>query len=182
MPYSNACNTVLSNFETQQNYQETVDPSIYVTFPWVSDPDTKFVAWTTTPWTLPSNLALAINPNFDYIKVYDEEFKTHFVIAECRLQELYSKGKTAYKVVSKFKGAELVNTEYVPLFEYFMDRKQDGCFKVIAGDFVTDDVGTGVVHCAPGFGADDYKVCLKNGLIKPDNPPVPLDANGRFTE
>ena len=75
-----------------------------------------------------------------------------------------------------------MNIEYVPLFEYFLDRKQDGCFKVIAGDFVTDDAGTGVVHCAPGFGVEDYKVCLKNGLIRPDNPPVPLDENGRFTD
>ncbi len=75
-----------------------------------------------------------------------------------------------------------MNIEYIPLFDYFADRKKDGCFKVIAGDFVTNDVGTGVVHCAPGFGVEDYKVCVKNGLIKPDNPPVPLDENGRFTE
>lgn len=73
-------------------------------FPWVSDPDTKFVAWTTTPWTLPSNLALAVNPTFDYVKVLDSEHKTHFVIAECRLSELYPKGKDKYKVVQKMKG------------------------------------------------------------------------------
>jgi isoleucyl-tRNA synthetase len=82
MPYSNGCNTVLSNFETQQNYKEVVDPAIYITFPWVKDPDTKFVAWTTTPWTLPSNLALVVHPTFEYVRVFDHEHKTHFVIAE----------------------------------------------------------------------------------------------------
>lgn len=82
MPYSNGCNTVLSNFETQQNYKDVVDPAIYITFPLKEDPDTKFVAWTTTPWTLPSNLALVVNPNFVYVKVYDHEHKTHFILAE----------------------------------------------------------------------------------------------------
>jgi isoleucyl-tRNA synthetase len=72
MPYSNACNTVLSNFETQQNYKETLDPSIHILFPWVSDPETNFVAWTTTPWTLPSNLALNVHPDFVYLKIYDK--------------------------------------------------------------------------------------------------------------
>lgn len=71
MPYSNTCNTVLSNFEVQQNYKEVDDPSIHVTFPLVSDPNVKFLAWTTTPWTLPSNLALAVNPDFVYVKVKD---------------------------------------------------------------------------------------------------------------
>lgn len=71
MPYSNACNTVLSNFEVQQNYKDINDPSIFINFPTVKDPSVKFVAWTTTPWTLPSNLALAVNPTFTYVKVKD---------------------------------------------------------------------------------------------------------------
>ena len=75
MPYSNACNTVLSNFETQQNYKETLDPSIIVNFPLIKDPETRFLAWTTTPWTLPSNLILAVNPGFDYVKILDKEKK-----------------------------------------------------------------------------------------------------------
>lgn len=73
MPYSNACNTVLSNFEAGQNYQNVFDPSVYVTFPIKNDPETKFLAWTTTPWTLPSNLALAVNPEFDYVKIKDKK-------------------------------------------------------------------------------------------------------------
>ena len=110
MPYSNACNTVLSNFETQLNYKEVLDPSLYVTFPWVNDPDTKFVAWTTTPWTLPSNLALVVNPDFIYVKVWDKEHKTNFVIAECRMQDLYpaNRGKDSYEIKQKYKGSDLL--------------------------------------------------------------------------
>ena len=89
MPYSNACGTVLSNFEVQQNYKETNDPAIYVTFPLVATPDVKLVAWTTTPWTLPSNLMLAVNPNFDYVKILDKALQQSFIIAECRLTDLY---------------------------------------------------------------------------------------------
>jgi isoleucyl-tRNA synthetase len=91
MPYSNGCNTVLSNFETQQNYKEVVDPAIFITFPLKEDPDTKFVAWTTTPWTLPSNLALVVNPNFTYVKVFDHQQKTHYIIAEALTSQVFSK-------------------------------------------------------------------------------------------
>jgi len=154
---------------------------LYITFPWVEDNDTKFVAWTTTPWTLPSNLALVVHPDFDYVKVFDKTHNTHFVFAECRLTELYH-GKTAkdYEIKSKFKGTELAGKEYIPLFDYFHDRKADGCFRVLVDPYVTSDTGTGVVHAAPGFGADDYRACVKAGIIRPDNPPVPIDENGRF--
>ena len=78
------------------------------------------------------------------------------------------------------KGSELVGTEYVPLFEYYADRRADGCFRVLADPYVTSDTGTGVVHAAPGFGVDDYRTCVKAGIIKPDDPPVPIDDNGRY--
>jgi len=180
MPYSNACNTVLSNFEVHLNYKEALDPAIFITFPLVSDNNVKFVAWTTTPWTLPSNLMICVNPDFDYVKIKDIERNDVYILAECRLEALY-KDKSMYQVLDKFKGKTLEGIEYVPLFEYFLNRKQDGCFKVCCGDFVTSDTGTGVVHCAPGFGEDDFKVCLKYKVIRPDNPPVPLDDNGNFT-
>ena len=80
------------------------------------------------------------------------------------------------------KGSELVGKEYVPLFEYYHDRKVDGCFRVLADSYVTSDTGTGVVHAAPGFGVEDYRACVKAGIIKPDNPPVPIDENGRFLD
>ena len=79
------------------------------------------------------------------------------------------------------KGSELEGLEYEPLFDYFSSRRKDGCFKVLAGDFVTSDSGTGIVHIAPGFGEDDYKLSLKKGIITPDTPPVPINENGYFT-
>lgn len=93
MPYSNACNTVLSNFEVQQNYKEVDDPSIHISFPLKSDPNVKFLAWTTTPWTLPSNLALAVHPDFVYTKVRDPKRNEVFILAECRLKDFFGKEK-----------------------------------------------------------------------------------------
>lgn len=87
MPFSTACNTVLSNFEAGSNYKDTKDPSIFVTFPLVEEPKTCLVAWTTTPWTLPSNLAAAVNPEFIYLKIIDEEKDKIYIIAEVRLKE-----------------------------------------------------------------------------------------------
>ena len=180
MPYSNACTTVLSNFEVQQNYKEVDDPAIHVSFPMRSDPNVKFVAWTTTPWTLPSNLALAVNPEFTYVKVKDLKRNEVFIFAECRLKDFF--GKEKYEVLEKMKGADLAGIEYVPLFDFFADRAKDGCFRVQTGAFVTDSDGTGIVHCAPGFGEDDYKLCVEKKIISPDSPPVPLDENGIFTK
>lgn len=85
MPYSAACNTVLSNFETQQNYKDVNDPSVFVTFPLLKDPEVSFLAWTTTPWTLPSNLALAVNPEFTYLKIKDKKLNRVFIVAEERI-------------------------------------------------------------------------------------------------
>ena len=180
MPYSNACTTVLSNFEVQQNYKEVDDPAIHVSFPLRSDPTVKFVAWTTTPWTLPSNLALAVNPDFAYVKVKDLKRNEVFIFAESRLKDFF--GKEKYEVLEKIKGADLAGIEYVPLFDFFADRAKDGCFRVQTGSFVTDSDGTGIVHCAPGFGEDDYKLCVEKKIISPDSPPVPLDENGIFTK
>lgn len=91
MPWSNGCNTVLSNFELQQNYKEVSDPSVHVSFPLKKDPNVKFVAWTTTPWTLPSNLALAVNPEFTYVKVKDLKRNEVFILAEVRLKDFFGK-------------------------------------------------------------------------------------------
>jgi len=88
MPFSTACNTVLSNFEAGSNYKDTTDPAIYVTFPLVDEPDTSLIAWTTTPWTLPSNLACAVNPEFLYVKIKDEEKGKVYIVLEARLKEV----------------------------------------------------------------------------------------------
>lgn len=102
-------------------------------------------------------------------------------MAECRLAEMYS-DESQYEVISKCQGKDLVGIEYVPLYDYFYDRKKDGCFRVCAADFVTSDTGTGIVHCAPGFGEDDFRICVQLKVIQPDNPPCPLDDNGKFTK
>ena len=93
MPYSNAVHTVLSNFEVQQNYKEVQDPSLWVNFPLKKDPEVKFLVWTTTPWTLPSNLALAVNPEFTYFKVKDFKRGQTFILAECRMNDFYKQKK-----------------------------------------------------------------------------------------
>lgn len=181
MPYSIGCSTVLSNFEAGQNFKEVQDASVYVGFPLVEEPTTKLVAWTTTPWTLPSNLALSVNKDFEYVKIKDKKTNEVLVLAKGRLTELYKKAD-GYQILETFKGSALEGKEYKPLFEYFAGRREQGAFRVLVGDHVTDDAGTGIVHTAPAFGADDYKICLQYNIIKPDNAPCPVDASGFFTE
>lgn len=136
----------------------------------LDDSKEMLVAWTTTPWTLPSNLACAVHPDLDYVTVEgtisfltrrissdlsiisDGETGNHYILMELRLHELYKKGDE-YKVVRKFKGIELKDKTYQPLFPYFAHLKQQiGAFRVLSGTFVTTDQGTGVVHQAPYFG------------------------------
>ena len=192
MPYSTACNTPLSNFEAGQNYKDdTRDPAVIVSLPIVGvqgQEDTSFVAWTTTPWTLPSNLALCVNPGFKYVKVVDKVRGQKFILMESCLKSLYKKPKKGkknqvepdYEVVQSFTGAELVGWHYKPLFPYFADHP--GAFRVLSDDYVTDSAGTGVVHQAPAFGEDDYRVCMAHGVVvKGGELPCPVDANGRFT-
>ena len=182
MPFSTACNTVLSNFEAGSNYKDTKDPSLFITFPLLDEPDTNLIAWTTTPWTLPSNLACAVNPESQYIKIKDEESGKVYILAEPRLKEVCKQNKIkTHKVLMKMKGKDLVGLKYVPLFDYFAEKREDNCFSVIGGAFVTMDSGTGIVHCAPGFGDEDYKACVASGLIKPGHAVVPMDDDGRFT-
>lgn len=168
MPFSTACNTVLSNFEAGSNYKDVSDPSLIVSFPMVKDPSVNFIAWTTTPWTLPSNLALCVHPTMDYIKFIDLSNEKIYICMKSRLDYVTKQCKIAkHKVLETFKGSELEGTEYVPLFPYFKEQmKGTKCFSVITGTYVTADSGTGVVHQAPGFGEEDYNACVKNGLIK----------------
>ena len=188
MPFSWATNTVLSNFEAGSNYHEIEDPSVIITFPTVNDPNKKILGWTTTPWTLPSNLFLAVNPKITYLEV-EATFKGKqetFILAEPRLKEVFKMLKikdNEYKVVKKMKGEELSGTEYIPLFDYFYERfKPKGCFKVYLADYVTTEDGTGIVHNAPGFGEDDYQVGCKYNLCDPDKPLCPIDDDGCFTD
>mmetsp|Transcript_8452 Transcript_8452/g.14178 ORF Transcript_8452/g.14178 Transcript_8452/m.14178 type:complete len:160 (+) Transcript_8452:600-1079(+) len=105
MPFSTACNTVLSNFEAGSNYKDTKDPALYVTFPLVDEPEVNLIAWTTTPWTLPSNLACAVNPGFVYLKLQDLETQKIYIVAEARLKDVCKQNKIKnHKVLDKIKG------------------------------------------------------------------------------
>ncbi|GBE80823.1 hypothetical protein SCP_0305430 [Sparassis crispa] len=123
MPYSTGCTTPLSHFEAEQNYQVVSDPAITVAFPLVNDPGTSLLAWTTTPYTLPSNLALCVNPEFTYVKIHDQERDIYFILHEGLLRALYKDLKKAkYKRVGQYRGSDMYGWRYVPLFEYFTDK------------------------------------------------------------
>merc|ERR1719295_2375224 len=189
MPYSTALSTPLSNFEAKSNYQTRRDPAIVVTFPIIGDADnTCFLAWTTTPWTLPSNLALCVNPKLTYVKFQDEKGNFYIcgkkVLAKSKKENTIMKGRKGFKskVVEEYKGTDLVGKTYTPLFEYFEERAH--CFRVISDDYVTEDEGTGIVHQAPGFGEDDLRACEAHGVHRKGEEEVvcPIDHNGCYTD
>ncbi|XP_054791826.1 isoleucine--tRNA ligase, cytoplasmic-like [Prosopis cineraria] len=212
MPYSTGCKTPLSNFEAGQNYKDVPDPEVLVAFPMIDDPhNASFVAWTTTPWTLPSNLALCVNANFSYVKVRNKFSGKVYIVAESRLISLpmekpkeivsygsidgpkkaiartkgSSSGKTEnvldfFEVLEKFSGASLVGKKYEPLFNYFMELAGPA-FRIVADSYVTDDSGTGIVHCAPAFGEDDFRVCIDNKILSKESLTVAVDDDGCFT-
>ncbi|XP_032368663.1 isoleucine--tRNA ligase, cytoplasmic [Etheostoma spectabile] len=181
MPFSTACNTPLSNFEAHQNYKDVQDPSVIVTFPLVGNEDVALIAWTTTPWTLPSNLALCVNPEFFYVKVKDNATEKTYILMEARLGALF-KSESEYAILDKFPGKTLKGKKYVPLFQYFAKCGEQGAFQVVMDNYVKEEEGTGVVHQAPYFGADDYRVCTEYKIIQRDQAPIcPVDASGCFT-
>lgn len=183
MPYSTGCTTPLSNFEAQQNYKDVNDPAVTIGFNVIGQNKTQLVAWTTTPWTLPSNVSLCVNPDFEYVKIYDETKDRYFILMESLIKSLYSKpAKEKFKVVEKFKGTDLVGLKYEPLFPYFAKQFGETAFRVISDDYVTNDSGTGIVHNAPAFGEEDFNACLKNGIFKEgDAIPNPVGDAGEFT-
>ncbi|RCI14333.1 hypothetical protein L249_5945 [Ophiocordyceps polyrhachis-furcata BCC 54312] len=184
MPYSTALTTALSNFEANQNYQDVIDPAVVVSFPLLDDPAVHLVAWTTTPWTLPSHTGLAVNPDFEYVKIHDEKSGKTFILLEKLLNTLYKDPKKAkFTVVGKIRGKDMLGWRYKPPFDYFYDEFKDFGFRVLGGAYVTDDSGTGVVHQAPAFGEDDYNVALEAGVITERRPPPdPVNDTGHFTD
>ncbi|MDR2099100.1 MAG: isoleucine--tRNA ligase [Rickettsiales bacterium] len=175
LPYSWAAETVLSNFEVNLAYKEKVDPAITVKFRLENGP--YLLVWTTTPWTLPSNMMLAVGENLAY-GVYRLATGEEAVVAETRAAA-YKKELAGAKLVRTLKGSDLVGLCYEPPFGYFRKAGEDACaFRVLAADFVSDADGTGIVHIAPGFGEDDFALCRK---FNPDFPIVcPVDGAGRF--
>ncbi|KAI3623810.1 ILS1 [Malassezia furfur] len=182
MPYSTGLTTPLSNFEAGSNYKEVQDPAVTVAFVLRDDPTTAFLAWTTTPWTLPSNLAVCVHPDLDYVKIWDEERQRHFILCDKLLGTVYKDPKKAkIKTVEKYKGKDLGGIKFVPLYNYFYEQFKDRAFRVLVDTYVTAETGTGVVHQAPAFGEDDYRVALEHGVIdKETQPPCPIDESGRF--
>ncbi|MEX2573392.1 MAG: isoleucine--tRNA ligase, partial [Balneolaceae bacterium] len=176
--YSPGSGTVLSSHEVSLGYRETQDPSIYVKFPLDADPKVHFLAWTTTPWTIISNMALAVNPDIDYVKVKvtEGEETEFYIVAEGCLENTL---RHEYEIVDRYKGGELVGWTYRPPFEYALNAHgKEQAWRVVPADYVTTEEGTGVVHTAPAFGADDYNTCMKAGIPLYN----PVDREGRFTE
>lgn len=183
MPYSTGLTTPLSNFEAQQNYKDVNDPAVTIGFDVLGQEKTKLVAWTTTPWTLPANMALCVNADFEYVKIYDETKDCYYILLESLIKSLYKKPKDAkYKIVEKINGKDLVGLKYKPLFPYFAEQFKDTAFRVISDSYVSSDSGTGIVHNAPAFGEEDYSVCIEHGIINEDSPfPNPVDDLGNLT-
>lgn len=172
VPYCPRCGTALSSHEVAQGYKEVSEKSIYVKFEVQGQADTYILAWTTTPWTLPSNVALAVNANENYstIKVSG----TKYILAQALVSSLFDEG--SYEVVSTVKGSKLKGLKYKPLFDYVATTND--AYYVVCADFVTLSDGTGVVHIAPAFGEDDANVGRANNL-----PFVQLvNENGRFKD
>jgi isoleucyl-tRNA synthetase len=193
LPYCPRCSTVLSNHELNLGgYKDVHDPAITIKFKvtgtaegsaasqqgdlkTLADGATYLLAWTTTPWTLPSNLALTLGADIDYVLVVDGAER--YILAEARLSAYY-KNSADYTVEWRKKGRDLLGLTYEPLFPYFKEAAAQNAFRTYPGDFVSTEDGTGIVHTAPGFGEDDQRVLKGTGV-----PTIcPVDAECRFTD
>ena len=201
LPYCPRCSTVLSTHELAQGYKDVQDQTVTVRFKitkapeGVKDPDmangkTYFLAWTTTPWTLPSNLGLCMGPEVDYVKILDKESGDFYIFAEARLSAYY-KSEDAYEIIYRHKGKEFLGAEYEPLFPYFARLKdakvcaeesnqkcEKGAFRMFNADYVSTEDGTGIVHIAPAFGEEDNKIFRGTGIPNVE----PIDAECKFTK
>ncbi|MGK5085023.1 isoleucine--tRNA ligase, partial [Bdellovibrionota bacterium FG-1] len=186
VPYSVGISTVLSNFEANLNYKQVQDPAITVRFkvtegalpsPVSKSSPLYILAWTTTPWTLPSNLGLAVGKEIEYLCLREKATGDQTIIAKALLASTYKNPADDVDVLCQLTGKELLGLRYQPLFPYFSAKKSEGAFRVIHSDHVTIESGTGIVHMAPAFGEEDYFACQKEGM-----PIVnPVDDDGMFT-
>lgn len=171
MPFSVKLGTPLSNFEANLNYRDVDDPSIVVAFELKQTPGTYFLAWTTTPWTLPSNLALMVGKEIDYVLVRDAKTKKQYILAEARISDHFDQ---PVEILDRLKGKDLEGKRYLPLFPFF--ENQERAFRVILEESVSIEEGTGIVHAAPAFGEVDFFACKREEI----EIICPIDSNGRF--
>ncbi len=181
LPYCWECETPLSNFETRQDdsYRMRMDPAVTVAFklnpsggPREIDKEAELVVWTTTPWTLPSNMAIAVGPEIEYALVETESGR-RLILAASRL-DAYAKELGEFREIETVSGTYLADRTYQPLFDFYKNAKN--AFRVLLGEFVATDEGTGVVHMSPGFGEDDQRICEANGI----ETVCPVDDRARF--
>lgn len=182
MPYSTACGTALSNFEAKSNYKLVNEESIIVKFKDETG-NINYLVWTTTPWTLPCNMALCVNSKIEYSHVEYED--NQYILATSLVADVFSNGKKkkvpeTLKVISKFMGSELNGKTYKPIFSFYEDVHT---YKICCDDYVSDSSGTGIVHIAPAFGEDDFRVCVENKVVEHTGNGIrcPVDRNGCYT-
>lgn len=192
MPYSWKLSTPLSNFEAGNNYKDVQDPTVTVRTKAIAatsetmksllaaEKTVYLLVWTTTPWTLPENLMICAGASIDYVAVRDltDESKSVYIMAKARLEHIFKK-EGDREIVAEFKGSELKGVEYEPIFPYFTDKKAEGAFRVTNDDYVTTDDGVGLVHIAPAYGEDDFRVCKEAGMTAFVDP---LDDACAFTD
>ena len=177
VPYCPRCGTPLSDHEVAQGYDDATDPSVFVRFPLVDEPGTSLLVWTTTPWTLPSNVAVAVGEDVDYVKVEHalvEGGTENLILAQALIEKVFRDEEV--KVLETFKGKKLKGARYQPLFTFLPPDKP--AHYIIFGDFVTTEDGSGLVHIAPAFGADDMRVAMDYDLpvimtVAPDGTFIP---------
>lgn len=169
------CETTLSNFEVNQGYQDITDISVTVKFAIIGEVNTFFLAWTTTPWTLPGNVALAVGSEIDYVKIKVMSTGENYILAKARLNVI----KDNYAVVEEFKGEKIIGQSYKPVFDYYNNKETKNIgngFKVYGASFVTTEDGTGIVHIAPAFGEDDMNLGQEKKLPFIQH----VNTNGKF--
>ncbi len=195
MPYSWKLSTPLSNFEAGCNYKDVQDPTVTVRVKVIDgqgtleklgvlekldDAPLYLLIWTTTPWTLPENLAICAGASIDYVAVRDltDAERPIYVMAKARLPHIFKK-EEQYEIVAEFKGSALKGVQYEPMFPYFAEKRAEGAFQVLNDDYVTTDDGVGLVHIAPAYGEDDFRVCKEAGITAFADP---LDDACAFTD
>lgn len=163
VPYCPRCGTPLSSHEVSLGYKDLKERSAVVKFK-AADDDFYYLAWTTTPWTLPSNLVLCVNPKVDYVKIQVGD--TKYLLAEALVEQVFEGEEGERQILAKYKGADLEFRKYEPLYpfaEKIVAESGKPAFIITCDDYVTTEDGTGIVHCAPAFGEDDNRVCKKYG-------------------